>query len=65
MARKLRVLGCDEIPRRSGGSHRKWIRTGAGRSAVVHDWGPKDLKQGTLRSVVQQLGLDWADFERA
>jgi hypothetical protein len=33
--------------------------------AVLLDWGHKDLKTGTLRAAVKQLGMDWADFENA
>ena len=64
-ARKLARLGCQEIPRRSGGAHRKWRNPVANRSTVVPDHGGKDLKLGTLRAAVRQLGLDWAAFERA
>lgn len=65
VARKLRRLGCHEIPRRSGGSHRKWINPATGRATTVPDWGAKGLKLGTLRGAVRQLGLDWQAFEEA
>jgi mRNA interferase HicA len=29
------------------------------------DWGAKDLKPGTLRAIIRQLGLDWQDFLKA
>jgi mRNA interferase HicA len=64
VARKLRRLGCQEIPRRSGGSHRKWLKPATGQATVVPDWGATDLKLGTIRAVVRQLGLDWPAFER-
>lgn len=35
------------------------------RTTVVPDWGAKELKHGTVRAVVRQLGIDWEDFERA
>ncbi|MGI8423363.1 MAG: type II toxin-antitoxin system HicA family toxin [Chloroflexota bacterium] len=63
--RKLKKLGCDEIPRRSGGSHRKWLNRSTGAGTTLPDWGGRDLKVGTLRAVVRQLGLEWDDFERA
>jgi predicted RNA binding protein YcfA (HicA-like mRNA interferase family) len=63
--RRLTSLGCEEIPRRGGGSHRKWLNPREQRVAVLPDWGGKDLKQGTLRAVVRQLGIEWQDFERA
>ena len=63
VARRLAVLGCVEIPRRAGGSHRKWVNPSSGRGTVVPDWGGKDLKVGTVRGVVRQLGLDWEAFQ--
>lgn len=65
VAKKLRRLGCEEIPRRSGGSHRKWHNLNTGNIAPVPDWGGKDLKLGTLRHIVRQLNLDWEEFKRA
>jgi predicted RNA binding protein YcfA (HicA-like mRNA interferase family) len=64
-ARKLAVLGCREIPRSGGGSHRKWLNPSANRSTVLPDWGGKDLKLGTLRAAVRQLGIDWDSFNSA
>ncbi len=63
VARKLRQLGCQEIPRRSDGSHRKWLNPATGQATVVPDRGAKDLKRGTLRAIVRQLGIDWRAFE--
>ena len=65
VARKLTRLGCQELPRRSGGSHRKWFNPATNMSTVVPDWGAKELKLGTVRAVVRQLGLDWQTFEDA
>jgi predicted RNA binding protein YcfA (HicA-like mRNA interferase family) len=65
VARKLRTLGCEELPRRSGTSHRKWYNPLADRIAPVPNWGNKDLKMGTLRHIVRQLGLDWEIFKQA
>ena len=65
VARKLRRLGCDELPRRRGGSHRKWHVAATGRATVLPDWGSKDLKTGTVRAAVTQLGLDWDAFQAA
>ena len=64
-ARKLRALGCVELPRRKGGSHRKWHNPATGHISPLPDWGSKDLKVGTLRAVVRQLGLDWEKFRQA
>lgn len=65
VARKLTVLGCTEVHRRRGGSHRKWRNPAGDRSTVAPDHGGKDLKPVTVRAVVRQLGLDWTDFEQA
>ena len=59
LARKLSALGCQELPRRGGGSHRKWFNPATSRATVVPDWGQADLKLGTVRAVARQLGLSW------
>ncbi len=64
-AKKLKALGCQELPRRSSGSHRKWYNPATDRIAPLPDWGRKDLKMGTLRAVVRQLGVDWQAFQDA
>ena len=64
-AQKLRHLGCTEQPRRGKGSHRRWLNPANGQLATLPDWGTKDLKLGTLRAAVRDLGLDWSGFELA
>ena len=63
--KKLRKLGCQEIPRRGSGSHRKWHNPATGGFAPLPDWGSKDLKIGTVRGAVRLLGLDWDEFTKA
>ena len=65
IVKKLTVLGCRELPRRGGGSHRKWFNPISQRHAVLPDWGPRDLKLGTIRTAVRQLNIDWQEFENA
>ena len=65
VAQRLRALGCEELARRSSGSHRKWYNPATDRIASLPDWGSKDLKLGTLRAVVRQLGLDWETFRHS
>jgi mRNA interferase HicA len=65
VSRKLAQLGCQEFPRRGGGSHRKWFNPSTQKGTVVPDWGGRDLKLGTIRAAVRQLGLAWPDFEQA
>jgi predicted RNA binding protein YcfA (HicA-like mRNA interferase family) len=35
------------------------------KGSVVPDWGSKDLKQGTIRGILRQLGIDIGDFKKA
>lgn len=65
VAKKLSRLGCREVPRTGDGSHRKWINPGTGNLTVVPDWGGDDLKLGTVRGAVRQLGLSWDEFIQA
>ncbi|MEZ4659475.1 MAG: type II toxin-antitoxin system HicA family toxin [Caldilineaceae bacterium] len=65
IAKKLQSLGCEELLRRSGGSHRKWHNPQNGRIVPIPDWGRKDLKMGTIRAIVRQLELDWDEFSKA
>lgn len=60
--KKLKALGCEEIQRRGSGSLRIWRNPKNGKIAPLPDWGAKDLKLGTLRAVIRQLGLDWQEF---
>ena len=62
VAQRLKQLGCTELPRRGGGSHRKWYNPTTERVTVIPDWGGKDLRKGTLRAGVKQLGLSWQEF---
>jgi mRNA interferase HicA len=62
VARKLQALGCVELPRQSGGSHRKWLDPATQKLTVLPDWGSRDLKLGTVRAAVRQLGIDWEKF---
>jgi predicted RNA binding protein YcfA (HicA-like mRNA interferase family) len=65
VAKKLASLGCRELPRTGAGSHRKWLNPATDRITVVPDWGGDDLKLGTIRGAIRQLGVSWDDFLRA
>jgi mRNA interferase HicA len=65
VAKKLSQLGCREVPRTGGGSHRKWLNPATGDSTVVPDWGGDDLKLGTVRGAIRHLSLDWDEFSQA
>jgi mRNA interferase HicA len=62
---RLSKLGCVEISRRGSDSHRKWYNPKLNAKAIVPDWGSKDLRLGTLRSIVKDLGFDWEEFNKA
>lgn len=64
VAKKLRSLGCYEILH-SDGSHRKWFNPQTNRATSIPDWGAKDIKLGTLKAIVKQVGFDWKTFEEA
>ena len=63
IAKKLMMLGCQELPRRGGGSHRKWFNPSTKRVTVIPDWSSRDLKIGTVKATIRQLGIEWDDFE--
>ena len=63
VSKKLKTLGCEELPRHGAGSHRVWHNPKNGKIAPLPDWGAKDLKLGTLRAVIRQLGLDWQEIQ--
>lgn len=44
---------------------RKWFNPNSQQATVIPDWGGRDLKLGTVRSAVRQLGIDWQDFQNA
>jgi mRNA interferase HicA len=63
LTRRLKILGCQEIPRRNAGSHRKWINPLSGKGTVIPDWGNKDLKIGTVRNILKQLKIELEEFD--
>lgn len=63
VTQKLMALGCYELPRKGGGSHRKWFNPTAQQITTLPDWGSRDLKLGTIRAAIKQLDLSWKQFE--
>ena len=61
-AQRLEMLSCQELPRRGGGSHRKWHNPSTQQMTVFPNWGSRNLRLGTLRGAIHQLGLDWELF---
>lgn len=64
LAKLLAENGCHEIPRRRGGSHRKWHNPANGQATIIPDWGSKELKQGTIAAIFRQLGLTMQAVKR-
>jgi predicted RNA binding protein YcfA (HicA-like mRNA interferase family) len=62
VAKKLKRLGCEKITKRGSGSHRIWTNPLTQTSTTIPDWGGKDLKTGTLRSIIKQLEIDYQTF---
>ena len=62
VTQKLRKLGCYEVPSGKGGSHRRWYNPQLKQDATLPDQGRRDLRIGTLRSAIRQLGIDWQEF---
>jgi mRNA interferase HicA len=63
LTKRLRKLGC-EFVRNGAGSHRIWRNPANDRYTTIPDWGSKDLKPGTLRGVVSDLGLTMGDIQK-
>jgi hypothetical protein len=42
--RKLKALGCQELPRRGTGSHRKWFNPATQRITTLPDWEARTLR---------------------
>lgn len=62
VVQRLRQLGCTELPRRGGGSHRKWYNPATERVTVIPDWGGKDLRNGTSVQWSSNLGCRGRNF---
>ncbi|WP_420626987.1 type II toxin-antitoxin system HicA family toxin [Candidatus Poriferisodalis sp.] len=64
LTRKLRALGC-ELDRQSRGSHEIWRNPANGLRTTIPDWGGRDLRTGTIRAIVRDLGVDWKAFGKS
>ena len=61
LTKRLRKMGCYQV-RQGKGSHTLWYNPATDGEAVIPDWGGKDIPPGTVRGVLQQLGIDREDF---
>jgi mRNA interferase HicA len=56
LTKRLRDMGC-EFVRNGAGSHRIWWNPANDRYTTIPDWGSQDLKIGTLRRILADLGV--------
>jgi predicted RNA binding protein YcfA (HicA-like mRNA interferase family) len=61
IAKRLRELGC-EYARPGAGSHHIWHNASLDRYTTIPDWGRKDIKPGTLRQILRDLGISREAF---
>ncbi|WP_201743676.1 type II toxin-antitoxin system HicA family toxin [Roseiconus nitratireducens] len=63
MAKKLKKFGFDKDRQR--GSHVVFRNETSSRTTTVPDHGKKPLKTGTLKSIIEQAGIDADEFWKA
>ena len=61
LSKRLRKLGCEYV-RSGSGSHRIWWNPALDCYTTIPDWGRKDIKPGTLRRIIRDLGISRRDF---
>ncbi|MYB50057.1 MAG: type II toxin-antitoxin system HicA family toxin [Dehalococcoidia bacterium] len=64
LTRKLKNLGC-VFDRQGSGSHEVWINPRTRMRTTIPNWRGRDLRAGTVRGVVRELGLAKDEFDRA
>ncbi|MCH8870728.1 MAG: type II toxin-antitoxin system HicA family toxin [Chloroflexi bacterium] len=63
LTRKLQRLGC-EFERQAKGDHEIWINTITRARTTIPNWGRRDLKLGTIRAILRDLGISRDEFRR-
>ena len=63
LTRKLRRLGCS-FDRQGRGDHEIWINPTTHSRATIPNWRGRDLKPGTLRAIIRDLGILKDEFDR-
>jgi predicted RNA binding protein YcfA (HicA-like mRNA interferase family) len=61
LVKRLQQLGCQQ-QRAAKGSHTMWYNPNTDKYAVIPNWGGKDLKPGTVRGILKDLGISRKDF---
>ncbi|MBU0512891.1 MAG: type II toxin-antitoxin system HicA family toxin [Chloroflexi bacterium] len=60
-AKRLRKLGCEYI-RPGAGSHCIWWNPVLDHYTTIPNWGSRDIKTGTLRRILRDLGISRREF---
>ena len=64
LTRKLRRLGCVFV-RQARGSHEIWANDSTGATSPIPRHGSRDLKAGTLRRIIRNLGITKEELDEA
>jgi predicted RNA binding protein YcfA (HicA-like mRNA interferase family) len=62
MQRALERLGYRLV--RTAGSHRIFLHPATGRRTTVAVHGAQDIPRGTVRAILEDIGLTWDELER-
>jgi predicted RNA binding protein YcfA (HicA-like mRNA interferase family) len=61
VTRRLRKLGF-RFYRQAKGSHELWVRDEDGRVVPVPHYRGKNVRKGTVRAIIREVGLDVEEF---
>ncbi|MBI2855934.1 MAG: type II toxin-antitoxin system HicA family toxin [Chloroflexi bacterium] len=61
---RLRRLDC-EFDRQAKGDPEIWINLSSHRRTTIPNWGSRDLRPGTIKAVLRDMGIDRETFEKA
>lgn len=64
LTRKLRNLGC-QFARQGRGDHEIWANDNTQSITSIPNWRGRDLKPGTIRAIIRDLGISKDDFDSA
>ena len=59
--KRLKDRGCYQL-RTAKGDHRYWYNPVTNKVTSIPDWGHKDLKPGTVRGILRDLGISREEF---
>jgi predicted RNA binding protein YcfA (HicA-like mRNA interferase family) len=53
------------MDRRARGDHEVWIRSSTDGRTTIPNWGKRELRTGTVRAILRDLGVTRQEFDRA